>query len=113
MCTPGARTVIHPKARIIAEAGPVIIGEYNIIEELVHITNKWDTFAYVWPKIPVCEVWQLIVKYGGWYTDWEVWWLNVRCGDQMWDVVTEWEVWWPKGRCGDWMGGVVTEWEVC
>lgn len=36
----GARTVIHPKVRIIAEAGPVIIGEYNIIEELVHITNQ-------------------------------------------------------------------------
>nr|KAG5690307.1 hypothetical protein BaRGS_022534 [Batillaria attramentaria] len=36
----GARTVIHPKARIIAEAGPVVIGEFNIIEELVHITNK-------------------------------------------------------------------------
>ena len=36
----GARTVVHPKARIIAEAGPVIIGEFNIIEELVHITNR-------------------------------------------------------------------------
>ncbi|PVD36308.1 hypothetical protein C0Q70_03287 [Pomacea canaliculata] len=39
--TIGARTVIHPKVRIIAEAGPVIIGEYNIIEELVHITNQF------------------------------------------------------------------------
>ncbi|KAL8558283.1 Dynactin subunit 6 [Nucella lapillus] len=39
--TIGARTVIHPKARIIAEAGPVIIGEFNIMEELVHITNRF------------------------------------------------------------------------
>lgn len=38
--TIGARTIIHPKAKIIAEAGPIIIGENNIIEELVHIVNK-------------------------------------------------------------------------
>ncbi|KAK7095895.1 dynactin subunit 6-like isoform X1 [Littorina saxatilis] len=43
--TIGARTVIHPKARIIAEAGPVIIGEFNIIEELVHITNRFPDGA--------------------------------------------------------------------
>ncbi|KAI8770532.1 dynactin subunit 6 [Biomphalaria glabrata] len=43
--TIGARTVIHPKARIIAEAGPIIIGEFNIIEELVTITNKSSTDA--------------------------------------------------------------------
>lgn len=38
--TIGTRTVIHPKARILAEDGPIIIGENNIIEELVCITNK-------------------------------------------------------------------------
>uniref|UniRef100_A0A0B6Y2S9 Dynactin subunit 6 n=1 Tax=Arion vulgaris TaxID=1028688 RepID=A0A0B6Y2S9_9EUPU len=41
--TIGARTVIHPKARILAETGPIIIGEYNIIEELVTITNTSST----------------------------------------------------------------------
>ncbi|XP_036009774.1 dynactin subunit 6 isoform X2 [Mus musculus] len=33
------RTVIHPKARIIAEAGPIIIGEGNLIEEQALIIN--------------------------------------------------------------------------
>lgn len=36
----GSRTVIHPKARIIAEDGPIIIGENNIIEELVQVINR-------------------------------------------------------------------------
>ncbi|XP_054710001.1 dynactin subunit 6-like [Uloborus diversus] len=35
----GSRTVIHPKARIVAEAGPIIIGENNLIEEQVQILN--------------------------------------------------------------------------
>nr|ALS04445.1 dynactin subunit 4 [Acartia pacifica] len=35
----GAKTVIHPKARIIAEAGPIIIGENNLIEEQSQILN--------------------------------------------------------------------------
>ena len=38
--TIGTRTVIHPKARIIAEAGPIIIGEGNLIEEQAQIINK-------------------------------------------------------------------------
>ena len=29
--TIGPRTVIHPKARILAEAGPIFIGEGNLI----------------------------------------------------------------------------------
>ena len=33
--TVGARTVIHPKARILATAGPIVIGENNLIEEQV------------------------------------------------------------------------------
>jgi len=31
--------VIHPKARIIAEAGPIVIGEGNLIEEQALIIN--------------------------------------------------------------------------
>ena len=36
----GSRTVVHPKARIIADAGPIIIGEGNLIEEQAEIINK-------------------------------------------------------------------------
>ncbi|KAK2184726.1 hypothetical protein NP493_255g03049 [Ridgeia piscesae] len=38
--TVGAHTVIHPKARIVAEAGPIIIGDNNLIEEQVEIINR-------------------------------------------------------------------------
>uniref|UniRef100_A0A667Y4N5 Dynactin subunit 6 n=1 Tax=Myripristis murdjan TaxID=586833 RepID=A0A667Y4N5_9TELE len=38
--TIGARTVVHPKARIIAEAGPIVIGEGNLIEEQALIINS-------------------------------------------------------------------------
>ncbi|XP_023321861.1 dynactin subunit 6 [Eurytemora carolleeae] len=41
--TIGAKTVIHPKARIIAEAGPIIIGENNLIEEQCEIMNVKET----------------------------------------------------------------------
>ena len=37
--TIGEGTIIQPKASIIAEAGPIIIGPNNIIEELVVIKN--------------------------------------------------------------------------
>lgn len=40
--TIGTGTVIHPKARIIAEAGPIIIGNYNLIEEQCEIINARD-----------------------------------------------------------------------
>ena len=36
----GARCFVHPKARIIAEAGPIVIGEGNIIEEQALIINE-------------------------------------------------------------------------
>ena len=36
----GSRTVVHPKAHIIAEAGPIIIGENNLIEERARIMNN-------------------------------------------------------------------------
>ena len=38
--TIGARSVIHPRARILAEAGPIVIGENNLIEELSCIINR-------------------------------------------------------------------------
>ncbi|XP_033017981.1 dynactin subunit 6-like [Lacerta agilis] len=39
--TIGPRTMIHPKARIIAEAGPIVIGEGNLIEEQAIIINGY------------------------------------------------------------------------
>ncbi|XP_014255926.1 dynactin subunit 6 [Cimex lectularius] len=36
----GPRSVIHPKASIIAEGGPVIMGENNIVEEQCIIEHK-------------------------------------------------------------------------
>ena len=38
--TIGARTLIHPNVKIIAKAGPIIIGENNIIEEQTIINNR-------------------------------------------------------------------------
>ncbi|XP_058882004.1 dynactin subunit 6 isoform X1 [Acipenser ruthenus] len=37
--TIGPRTVVHPKARILAEAGPIVIGEGNLIEEQALLIN--------------------------------------------------------------------------
>ena len=45
----GSKTVIHPKAEIIAEAGPIIIGENNLIEERTRIINKRSTGADTTP----------------------------------------------------------------
>ncbi|KAG1714974.1 Dynactin subunit 6 [Nymphon striatum] len=36
----GARTIIHPKARIIAKSGPIVIGENNLIEDQTQIIHK-------------------------------------------------------------------------
>ncbi|CAL1269162.1 unnamed protein product [Larinioides sclopetarius] len=52
--TIGSRTVIHPKARVIAEGGPIIIGESNLIEEQVQIINKGN------PKDPDTQVTMII-----------------------------------------------------
>jgi len=38
--TIGTRTVVHPKAQIIAESGPIIIGDNNLIEERARIVNS-------------------------------------------------------------------------
>lgn len=40
--TIGTGTVVHPRASILAEAGPIIIGEGNIIEEMATIANRQD-----------------------------------------------------------------------
>lgn len=42
ICTyTGSHTVIHPCAKILAETGPIVIGENNLIEENVTIINKY------------------------------------------------------------------------
>jgi len=38
--TLGAGTVVHPRAHIIAESGPIVIGENNLIEENAYIINR-------------------------------------------------------------------------
>ena len=38
--TIGSKTVVHPKAEIIAEDGPIVIGEGNLVEEKARIINK-------------------------------------------------------------------------
>lgn len=38
--TIGMNTIVHPRATIIAEAGPIIIGQNNIIEEQAYIINR-------------------------------------------------------------------------
>jgi len=39
--TIGSHTVIHPCAKILAETGPIVIGENNLIEENATIINKY------------------------------------------------------------------------
>ena len=36
----GTRSVVHPCAKILATNGPIVMGESNIVEELVVIENK-------------------------------------------------------------------------
>jgi len=38
--TIGSKTIVHPKARIIAKDGPIVIGEGNLIEENCSIINR-------------------------------------------------------------------------
>ncbi|XP_014203255.1 dynactin subunit 6 [Copidosoma floridanum] len=47
--TIGPRTVVHPRANIIAEAGPIIIGEGNIVEEMATIINRISSDQNVTP----------------------------------------------------------------
>lgn len=41
MILSGAQTVVQPGAQILAEGGPIVIGEGNLIQEQVTIINKW------------------------------------------------------------------------
>ncbi|XP_076244419.1 dynactin subunit 6 [Calliopsis andreniformis] len=63
--TIGPKTVIHPRASIIAEAGPIIIGEGNIIEEMATITNRLPPDAPESTTIPV----QIVGSYNVFETD--------------------------------------------
>ena len=36
----GAQTVVHPGAQILAEGGPIVIGEGNLIQEQATIINR-------------------------------------------------------------------------
>ena len=38
--TIGSRTLIHPSVKIIAQGGPIFIGDNNLIEEQTVIINK-------------------------------------------------------------------------
>ncbi|RWS25196.1 hypothetical protein B4U80_03788 [Leptotrombidium deliense] len=38
--TIGSKTIIHPTVEIIAEKGPIVIGDFNLIEEYATIINK-------------------------------------------------------------------------
>ena len=39
--TSGTGTVVHPSAHILAEGGPIVIGENNLIQEQVTIINRY------------------------------------------------------------------------
>ena len=51
-----AKTVVHPKARIIAENGPIIIGEGNLIEEQALIWNSTPGKSMVIGNFNVFEI---------------------------------------------------------
>ena len=36
----GGGTVVHPSAHILAQGGPIVIGERNLIQEQVTIINR-------------------------------------------------------------------------
>ncbi len=40
MIVAGARTVVHPSAKILAEGGPIVIGDSNLIQEKAVIMNR-------------------------------------------------------------------------
>lgn len=44
--TIGAGTIVHPCASIIADAGPIVIGERCLIEEQSKIIHRYVTFFY-------------------------------------------------------------------
>jgi dynactin-6 len=53
--TIGSMTVIHPRASIIAEAGPIIIGDCNIVEEQACIINRLESGIF-YLEFQICVV---------------------------------------------------------
>lgn len=54
--TIGLKNVVHPTATIIAEAGPIVIGDFNLIEENVVIINRTPGVAMTIGNHNVFEV---------------------------------------------------------
>lgn len=54
--TIAAKTVVHPKARIFAEQGPIVIGEGNLIEEQTLIWNSTPRKTMVIGNFNVFEI---------------------------------------------------------
>ncbi|XP_017494340.1 PREDICTED: dynactin subunit 6-like [Rhagoletis zephyria] len=54
--TIGLKNVIHPTATILAEAGPIVIGDFNLIEENVTIVNRTPGVTMVIGNHNVFEV---------------------------------------------------------
>lgn len=52
----GSMTIVHPCATIIAEAGPIIIGDGNIIEEQVVIINRLSNSHSSTDELPVLRI---------------------------------------------------------
>ena len=52
----GAKTVVHPKARIVAEKGPIIIGDGNLIEEQTLLINSHPGKAMIIGNQNVFEI---------------------------------------------------------
>lgn len=45
-CTSGAQTVVQPGAQILAEGGPIVIGEGNLIQEQATVINRSVPLIY-------------------------------------------------------------------
>ncbi len=43
--------MVHPSAKILAEGGPIIIGEGNLIQEKAVILNKYVIIASFKPEL--------------------------------------------------------------
>ena len=41
VCCLGAGTIVHPRAEILAESGPIVFGENCLIDETAKIINRW------------------------------------------------------------------------
>ena len=64
---PGSQTVVHPSARILAEAGPIVIGDGNLIQEQVTIVNRY----YILSASGVMGVERSLIKtadYSPWFS---------------------------------------------